>query len=53
MGPPYEHAAPPAERPTEPGAPGRGGRQNLMPPIMPATFDVTSEMVGAIDELAR
>lgn len=51
MGPPYEQAAPPAERPAVPGRPART-RQNLIPPIMPATFDVTSEMVGAIDELA-
>lgn len=37
--------------PAVPGRPART-RQNLIPPIMPATFDVTSEMVGAIDELA-
>lgn len=27
--------------------------QNFSPPIMPATFVVTSEIVGAMDELAR
>ncbi len=43
--------------PTGAGAPGgapeaRPG-QNLMSPIMPATFVVSSLIVGAIDELAR
>ncbi len=37
-------------RPNRAGPWSRG--QNLMPPIIPATFVVNSLMVGAIDELA-
>lgn len=58
MGPPYE-ATPRATVGPDPsqgragGGAGRARSQNLMPPIMPAMFVVSSLIVGAMVDEAR
>lgn len=48
------HSSPPSRLGSAAPSQADGCRcQNFSPPIMPATFVVTSEIVGAMDELAR